>query len=226
MKRIMVVLMLCTELCAGQIQIPTDATIVCAGDSISAQYENPAPANHSYVTMLETLLRNGKAPHAKVVSAGVGGNTSTQLRNRFASDVLAWSPDLFIILVGINDIHQNVVNEVYKENLRVMVQQAKSQFPKSKILLVSPFLIAAKDAPLVSTTVTEAHRAMLPYFIRDMRKVATEFDCHFLNMHEVFEEKVGINGMAYYAMESVHPTDRGKLLLASRIEAMLKTPRR
>ncbi len=65
----------------------TRKRIVLFGDSRISNWE-PLPALQSI----------------EFVNRGIGGETSAQLRSRFASDVLALDPDVIIIQVGINDI--------------------------------------------------------------------------------------------------------------------------
>lgn len=70
--------------------LPTQKTgtrIVLFGDSRIVQWRNfPAPAG------------------AELVMRGVAGETTAQMRLRFASDVLALNPDIVVLQMGINDM--------------------------------------------------------------------------------------------------------------------------
>lgn len=70
-------------------------TIVCYGDSITE-----GAIGASYVDKLGELL----AGEARVVNAGINGDTVLNLLRRVERDVVPHNPDLVIVLVGLNDI--------------------------------------------------------------------------------------------------------------------------
>src|SRR4051794_28866505 len=74
--------------------------IVCLGDSITEQGENPG----AYVWLVRHFL-NDVYPqeHIEVINAGISGHKSTDMLARFQRDVLDKKPDLVTISVGVND---------------------------------------------------------------------------------------------------------------------------
>lgn len=110
-------------------------TVVIAGDSITENNTTvtsspfPTSANRidgywSWASMLSNhrlrLLKN----------AGIAGNTSTMLRARFASDVLAYKPGFVVLLIGTNDVRQSVdppTFETIVSNMEWMYQQCRAR---------------------------------------------------------------------------------------------------
>ncbi len=82
MKRIWVMLLLTLAGCGEEGPEVTGDTVVFIGDSITERWTLPPG----------------------VINAGVSGQTSRQMRNRFHRDVLRFGPDVVAILAGTNDI--------------------------------------------------------------------------------------------------------------------------
>lgn len=197
--------------------LPQNAKIVCVGDSVTAQYVPLPPATHNYVQALDVLLRTGKAPEARVTSAGVGGNTSAHVVARFDKDVLSSAPDLIVVLIGINDVHQFLSVEAYTQNLQTIVDRTRQALPQTKLLFVAPFLIARSGEELVSNAVTKKHWDLLPEFIDAMRESGRKNKVPFLNLHDEFQTALQYAPASYFCDESVHPAENGKIFIAQRI---------
>ena len=91
-----------------------DKTTKCVmmGDSITEIWNNTRP---------DFFGENG------IVSAGIGGQTSTQMLGRFENDVVRRSPMAVSILCGINDIAQNqgyISNDDICANIAAMAEMA------------------------------------------------------------------------------------------------------
>src|SRR5262245_18772354 len=58
-----------------------------------------------YVSLVDYHLKKLYPEHpVEIVNAGVSGNRSSEMRERFQRDVLARKPDLVTVSVGINDV--------------------------------------------------------------------------------------------------------------------------
>ncbi len=75
--------------------------IICFGDSITEGAE--FPVNVRWTTLLQKKLDISKPDVFAVHNRGIGGNTSAQGFDRFASDVLPLLPSVLIIQFGFND---------------------------------------------------------------------------------------------------------------------------
>lgn len=116
--------------------------LVAFGDSTTAPRDNVVV----YATLLEKALAD-KGISAKVVNAGIGGNTTTDGRKRFEKDVLARKPNLVILQFGLNDAAVNVWEnppatkptispQEYEKNLLYFVEKLKAS--GAEIILMTP----------------------------------------------------------------------------------------
>ncbi len=92
-------------------------TILAFGDSLTAGY-GTEPEN-SYPSVLAEL--SGR----RVVNAGISGETTSEGLLRFAETLDTHNPKLLILLEGGNDILQNLSTAEAKNNLSLMLQEAK-----------------------------------------------------------------------------------------------------
>lgn len=91
----------------------TGTTVIAFGDSLTQGVG--ATVGEDYVSQLERNLGY------RVINAGVSGNTSSDARLRFDTDVLAKDPRVVIILLGGNDALQNVSPDVTFANLTYFI---------------------------------------------------------------------------------------------------------
>jgi len=199
-----------------------NSTIVCVGDSITdcgrvrpLGEGRDAKMGTSYVAHVNALLRvNYPDLRLRMINMGVSGNTSTQLLERWDSDVLALKPDWVTVLIGINDVwrqfeipqikHIHVYIDEYKENLQEMVRRT---LPQTKnIILMSPFFMELnKDDPM---------RVMMDAYSAAMREVAEEFGIMFVDIQKGFDEYMshGHHAMSI-AWDRVHPDMTGHTII-------------
>lgn len=169
--------------------------IACLGDSITEQGGQPG----GYVNLLQRYLTAlYPSQQIEVFNAGISGHKSTDMQARFQRDVLAKNPDLITINVGVNDVwhayrdfargvdHPNgdlpagVPLPVYREKLVEMIDAGKAA--KAKIVLVSPTLIYENLA--------SPENARLDAYVAEMRAIAKERGCGFVDLNSAFKELV------------------------------------
>lgn len=76
-------------------------TILCVGDSNT--YGVHLPREQSYPGQLQTLLQRWSANPWRVVNAGYPGNNTADVRGALAGQIRAWSPEILIVLAGVNN---------------------------------------------------------------------------------------------------------------------------
>jgi lysophospholipase L1-like esterase len=75
--------------------------VIFFGDSITQQGVNPG----GYVTRIDSMCRlEGMGDKFEFIGAGIGGNKVYDLYLRMDDDVLAKTPDIVIIYIGVNDV--------------------------------------------------------------------------------------------------------------------------
>lgn len=76
-------------------------TVVFLGDSITQVASDPG----GYIWFVEQYLQKLYPQRSwQFINAGISGDTSEDLRDRFATDVLAHQPQMVVIYVGVNDV--------------------------------------------------------------------------------------------------------------------------
>ncbi len=122
--------------------------IICFGDSITHGEE--FTAEQRWISLLQNELDALSAATYKVYNRGIGGNTSAQGMDRFASDVLPLLPGVLLIQFGFNDanvkdwssIPRVSINE-FARNLREFYAIARRH--QSQAVFVVNHLIAEVD---------------------------------------------------------------------------------
>lgn len=76
-------------------------TILCVGDSNT--YGVHLPREESYPGQLQTLLQRWSGNPWRVVNAGYPGNNTADVRGALARQIRAWSPEILIVLAGVNN---------------------------------------------------------------------------------------------------------------------------
>lgn len=118
--------------------------IVFFGDSITQAGVNP----NGYITMMKTMMQQAGDVHYDLIGAGIGGNKVYDLYLRMDSDVLAKSPDIVVIYVGVNDVwHKSTSGtgtdaDKFEKFYRAIIQRA--QAAHAKVILVTPATIGEK----------------------------------------------------------------------------------
>lgn len=117
---------------AGETAIPVmgeEVRILAFGDSLFAGYN--LPEADGYPEKLEKALR-ARGTNARVIDAGVSGDTSQAGRDRlaFVLEGQAEKPDLFILELGGNDLLRGLSPEQTRENFDAMLTTlAEAQIP-------------------------------------------------------------------------------------------------
>lgn len=110
--------------------------VIFFGDSITQAGVQPG----GYVTMLGDMLKEQKLDaNYELIGAGIGGNKIYDLYLRMDDDVLAKTPDIVVVYVGVNDVwhkasygtgtdadkfekfYTAVINKLQKQNIKVVL---------------------------------------------------------------------------------------------------------
>jgi lysophospholipase L1-like esterase len=201
--------------------IQGNRTIIMLGDSIT-QGEKNHFSYHSYVVLVNNYLKR-LYPNQKitVVNAGIGGNRSADLANRFVKDAIETKPDLITINIGVNDVWHYFLAKNnpnlsgipvanYRQNLIKMIKQA--QAAKIQVILMSPTIIQ-EDLN------SEENQKLVPY-VAAMRQVAKEYNCLFVDLNTAFRDTIATYqkyaGKEYTLLtnDGVHTNDLGNQVIA------------
>jgi acyl-CoA thioesterase-1 len=172
---------------------------VALGDSLTAW-----PAGNPWPRRLDAI-----DPALKLVkNTGVPGNTTAQMRARFAADVLPYKPSVLFILGGTNDLGLGISYSAIISNLRAIVVAAKAQKIQPILLLVPP------DSYKSMAPKIDALNAAIINLANSQRVV-------YVDIHAPLSTSTGIF-YSKYTVDGLHFTDLGAQVVANTIRARLK----
>ena len=97
--------------------------LVCFGDSLTAGYQNSADGfGLSVNTPPGAFIQEWVGSQAQVMVAGICGETTNEMVQRFSQSVLAHNPKFVVILGGTNDLGLGLTPLQIRQNLRWMYQ--------------------------------------------------------------------------------------------------------
>ena len=198
--------------------------IVFAGDSVTDMNKTHplgegggmgACLGDGYVHMIYDMLA-GEYPERRIriTNAGISGNTSAQLLERWERDVLDLKPDWVSIFIGINDVLNRFVfperaeiqvsHEEYSENLEKMIQALDGR--TKGIFILSPYTAEPNTADPIRKEM-DCYREMT-------KSIAERHACIYVDIQEMFDEYFTHRHQATVAWDRVHPNRVGAYLIA------------
>lgn len=207
-------------------EVADPASIVAFGDSTTA----PRGPLHVYPELLEGDLKKAGIS-ARVINAGVPGNTTALARQRFEKDVLAHKPSITIISFGINDAAIDVWKgetkprvplEEYEANLRHFIEELRKigstvVFFTPNPLAWTPELKEMYGKPPYTTETDGGFNFMLEHYADAMRAVAAAENVHLVDVRKELAELGDRVGMDLLLLDGMHPNDDAHRRTADRL---------
>lgn len=138
--------------------------IVFLGDSLTAAIEPGKLLTDRWTYRVGVAA--GYAP-ADILNKGVSGNKSSDMLARLQSDVLAYNPDVLVLMLTVNDKFNNVPIATHEANYRSIIGQAQAL--DIKVVVMSP--------PMATSNV-ESWRP----WVEIGEKIAGEMGCHYIDV--------------------------------------------
>lgn len=168
--------------------------------------------------------------NAKIINAGVPGNTTVAARKRFEKDVMRNNPDLVIIQFGINDaavdVWKNATKsrvslDVYINNLRYFIKALRKN--GAKIILMTPNALAWTPKlkklygkpPYVPKSAKGFNVTMRPY-VTAVRKIAKEERVELVDVFAYFDSQRG-DDLNKLLLDGMHPNKKGHRIVADKL---------
>ena len=182
-------------------------TVIPAGDSITAggstltdpQSLTAGYAGASIFTAGMRYIRN----------AGVSGNTAAQLEARFQTDVLDYSPDATLILIGTNNLVSGMADSAYT----ALMQSVERTVLKALDANVLPIIVTP---PPKNSAVTEAKRVQPFYYW-----LAEYYGLPLVDMYRLMVNPADGTYKAGYSDDGTHPNAVGIAAVYPTIGAFL-----
>ncbi|MBS1727111.1 MAG: SGNH/GDSL hydrolase family protein [Armatimonadetes bacterium] len=181
-----------------------------------------------FITKIDQVLKHSERA-VELIKAGIGGNKSTQMRDRFQTDVLDRKPDLVTINTGLNDVWHSfrdaewthrvptgdsgcgVDIETHEEAIRSMIEMALGA--GIRVLFLSP-------TGIYEDLECDENRRLAGY-VEVQRRVTAEMGVGFVDMFAVFHrvlagfQAVAGPGALLLTTDGVHFNKAGDGLMAA-----------
>ncbi len=197
--------------------------VIFFGDSIT----QAAVKGNGYIVKMDSLVRkDGLSESFELAGAGIGGNKVYDLYLRMDSDVLAKSPDIVFIYVGINDVWHKSTSGTgtdaakYERFYRAIIK--KLQDKNIRVVLCTPSVIGERN------DYSNEQDGDLNYYSNIIRSIAKDLNLPVCDLRKAFVDYLKANNpgnaeKGILTTDRVHLTDAGNLLVANEMWKVLKT---
>ena len=197
--------------------------VVFFGDSITEAGVKP----HGFISLDDSLLNTGGAPNYELIGAGVSGNKVYDLYLRMEEDVLAKSPDIVVIWVGVNDVWHKKMGtgtdaDKFEKFYRALVKKFK--VANAKVIVCTPATIGEKF------DYSNEQDGDLNKYSNIIRKIAMDRQLTLVDLRadfEAFEKANNPNNLekGILTEDGVHLNDAGNIFVAKLMaEGIRNTP--
>lgn len=197
--------------------------VIFFGDSIT----QAAVKGNGYIVKIDSLIRkDGLSESFELAGAGIGGNKVYDLYLRMDSDVLAKSPDIVFIYVGINDVWHKSTSGTgtdaakYERFYRAIIK--KLQDRNIRVVVCTPSVIGERN------DYSNEQDGDLNYYSNIIRNIAKDLNLPVCDLRKAFVDYLKANNpnnaeKGILTTDRVHLTDVGNLLVANEMWKVLKT---
>jgi lysophospholipase L1-like esterase len=199
----------------------TKKRIIFFGDSITELGIKPG----GYISVLKNILsEKGMAQDYELIGSGVSSNKIYDLYLRMEEDVLARSPSIVVIWIGVNDVwHKKSMGtgtdaDKFKKFYQVIINKLKAR--NINLILCTPAVIGEK------WDVTNELDGDLNNYAAIIRNLAHVNNCRlldfrniFMNYYRVYNKENKEKGILTY--DKVHLNDAGNALVAREVFRVL-----
>ena len=196
--------------------------IIFAGDSVT-DMGSQCPVGEgladnlgrSYVRIIENMLSvYYPKTRVRVSNAGINGNTSRNLLERFERDVVSLNPDWVSVCIGINDVWRQfdspaitdnvAMPEEYEKNVEKMILAVKDKV--KGIFILTPYYMEPNRNDMM--------RARMDEYVEICKKLSEKHGCILVDFQKVYENYCKIRHSSYIAWDRIHPNQIGATLMA------------
>src|ERR1043165_8926652 len=191
------------------------------GDSITQMGVNPG----GYIADMKDMLAEQQISNYDLIGAGIGGNKVYDLYLRMPQDVIAQSPDIVVIYVGVNDVWHKATYgtgtdaDKFEKFYRAIVKELQAH--NIKPMLVTPAVIGEKN------DYSNQQDGDLNKYSQIIRNIAKDLALPLCDLHAVFHTYEVNNNTAnadkgILTTDGVHLNDAGNKLVAEEMWKVLK----
>ena len=191
----------------------TKKKVLFFGDSITQAAVQP----HGYISVMKEMLEQQHITNYDLIGAGIGGNKVYDLYLRMDSDVIAKSPNIVVIYIGVNDVwHKKTFGtgtdaDKFEKFYRAIITKLEAN--NAKVILCTPAVIGEKN------DFSNELDGDLNKYCNIIRKMASELQLPLVDLRKAFVEyevKNNTNNAdkGILTSDGVHLNDKGNELVA------------
>jgi lysophospholipase L1-like esterase len=189
--------------------------VLFQGDSVTdcdRSREDDSYLGYGYPAFIAEKL-NGKG--ITFINRAVSGERVSDVYNRREKDIFEVKPDLFSILIGVNDTWRRYDEnnprsaEEFEAIYRGLLSEIKERLPGVPIVMMAPFVLEVPDK------IHWLEEDLIPKQ-EAVRRLAKEFADVYIPLDEIFKAEFDKYEDIYYlSPDGVHPNETGHKLIAN-----------
>lgn len=144
-------------------------------------------------------------PGYNIRNRGISGNTTNDILNRI-DDIAGIKPVKVFIMMGINDIVENVPVKNLLDNYSQIIEKIKNQSPETKIFIQS-ILPVSKSASVFFSGDENKINQMIDEVNQKLIQMAKERNLVYIDLNDVFMSKGELKDE--YSWDGIHINARG-----------------
>lgn len=189
--------------------------ILFQGDSVTdcdRSREDDSYLGYGYPSFIAEKLKDRGMTF---INRAVSGERVSDVYNRREKDIFEVKPDLFSILIGVNDTWRRYDEnnprsaEEFEAIYRGLLSEIKERLPGVPIVMMAPFVLEVPDK------IHWLEEDLIPKQ-EAVRRLAKEFADVYIPLDEIFKAEFDKHEDIYYlSPDGVHPNETGHKLIAN-----------
>ncbi len=146
----------------------------------------------------------------EIINKGVAGDEVGDLLLRLDEDVLAYKPDVVVIMIGINNVLHHFKNgkpldlKAFASDFETLLRKLKENV--DTVIFLEPFLLPSPDKMRM--------RKLFDEELAIIKEIGMKYADEFVAYDEMFNGLTGSISYLKYSLDGVHTTHRGSRLIA------------
>lgn len=199
-----------------RIPLESSARWVLIGDSITDCGRRTCPENigSGYPRLIrDWLLSAWPQQVPQIINTGISGNKVPDLQARWEEDVLAHTPSLVSIKIGINDVWHGLGGKNNGTALPDFVEGYERLISRLKEKQQDVTLVLCEPSVIWPPAPEEGNQVLQPY-VEAVRTLASKHNALCVPLHTAFERAKALRPDVSWAPDGVHPSSSGHMLIA------------
>ncbi len=184
---------------------------VSLGDSLSAG-AGSQNINNNYPYLLAQQLSNNNTT-VELNNIAVPGANSLDVLNNQIPRAITQKPDLITLMIGINDIHNWVGEQIFKENLQKIISILKKN-TEAKIVVIDIPYLGNKKILLFPYDILFNYETQ--QFNKIIKTIAAADNIKYIDLYSQMLDPFKSDD-SFYSIDYFHPSDKGYMLWANYI---------